>query len=85
MFPWLLENEESQVKDGIRFYPRLLRWFGMQINLVESDKEESNMVEEEEEEEEINVVESYKEESNFLPISVPIGILLTGIFFRLSY
>ena len=57
----------------------------MQINLVESYKEESNMVEEAEEEEEINVVESYKEESNLLPISVPIGILLTGIFFRLSY
>ena len=26
LFPWLLENEESQVKDGLRFYPRLLTW-----------------------------------------------------------
>ena len=41
LFPWLLENEESQVKDGLRFYPRLLTWAGTQINLVESYKEES--------------------------------------------
>ena len=41
LFPWLLENEESQVKDGLRFYPRLLTWVGTQINLVESYKEES--------------------------------------------
>lgn len=42
LFPWLLENEESQAKDGLRFYPWLLTWFGTQINMVESYKEESN-------------------------------------------
>ena len=44
LFPWLLDNEESQVKDGLRFYPQLLTWFGTQINMVESYKEESNLI-----------------------------------------
>ena len=44
LFPWLLDNEESQVKDGLRFYPQLLTWFGTQINMVESYKEESNLM-----------------------------------------
>ena len=44
LFPWLLDNEESQVKDGLRFYPQLLTWFGTQINMVESYKDESNLI-----------------------------------------
>ena len=44
LFPWLLDNEESQVKDGLRFYPQLLTWFGTQINMVESYKDESNLM-----------------------------------------
>ena len=44
LFPWLLDNEESQVKDGLRFYPQLLTWFGTQINMVESHKDESNLM-----------------------------------------
>ena len=44
LFPWLLDNEESQTKDGLRFYPQLLTWFGTQINMVESFKEESNLM-----------------------------------------
>jgi len=44
LFPWLLDNEESQTKDGLRFYPKLLTWFGTQINMVESFKEESNFM-----------------------------------------
>ena len=42
LFPWLLDNEESQHRDGLRFYPQLLTWFGTQINMVESYKDESN-------------------------------------------
>ena len=44
LFPWLLDNEESQVKDGLRFYPQLLTWFGTQINMVESYKDQSNLM-----------------------------------------
>ena len=41
LFPWLLESEESQAKDGLRLYPKLLTWFGTKINMVESYKDES--------------------------------------------
>ena len=41
LFPWLLESEESQAKDGMRLYPKLLTWFGTKINMVESYKDES--------------------------------------------
>jgi len=44
LFPWLLDNEESQERDGLRFYPQLLTWFGTQINMVESYKAESNLM-----------------------------------------
>ena len=44
LFPWLLDNEESQHRDGLRFYPKLLTWFGTQINMVESYKAESNLM-----------------------------------------
>ena len=39
VFPWLLDTEESQAKDGIRLYPQMLTWFGTQINMVESYKD----------------------------------------------
>ena len=42
LFPWLLDTEESQAKDGLRLYPQLLTWFGTQINMVESYKDKSN-------------------------------------------
>ena len=41
LFPWLLDSEESQAKDGLRLYPQLLTWFGTKINMVESYKDES--------------------------------------------
>ena len=41
LFPWLLESKESQAKDGLRLYPKLLTWFGTKINMVESYKDES--------------------------------------------
>ena len=41
LFPWLLDNEESQARDGLRLYPQMLTWFGTKINMVESYKDES--------------------------------------------
>ena len=44
LFPWLLENEESQAVDGLRLYPGLLMWAGTQVNMVESYKEETSLL-----------------------------------------
>jgi len=43
LLPWLLENEGSQTKDGLRLYPKLFTWFGRQINMVETYKGEFNL------------------------------------------
>jgi len=43
LLPWLLEDEGSQTKDGLRLYPKLLTWFGRQINMVETYKGEFNL------------------------------------------
>ena len=42
MLPWLLDDEESQHKDGLRGYPGLLTRLGSNLNVVETFKKEGS-------------------------------------------